>query len=524
MKKNSFLKNVLVLLFSQGIIKTVGIIYKLYLTNKTGYGDIGNALFSAAFQVYTIFLTVCSIGVPNAISSLVSARFAIGESQGAYRVLKVAITIFGTIGFIASCSLYIFAGIISNVYLQMPETKLVLKVLSPSVFIVAITSVLKGYFNGKQKMNITANSLSIEQIVKTIFTIILIEVFANVSNNNTVIMVCTVGITTTGGNIISLIYVFANYLKSRQEIWTDIITSKTLKKERKRTIINNIFKVSFPIAVCALIGTLNKTIDAMTIVRIAKKYLGEAEAVRQYGILSGKIESLIIFPLSFNMAFATTLIPTISSYNAKGELKKARKMLKLTILAGIIIGVPCFVVMFTFPTEILKTLFPNASDGNIMLKYSSITIIMALIAQTINSYLQGMNKMGVQIISIGLGSVLKLILNVILIQNEKIGIYGAIISNIVSYSFILICLICYLIRKEKIHFEFSKFIVKPLILTDFTYIMLKFVYKINIISSKSLKLALTFVIGGIVYIIMIFLLNIISKDDIKMVTNGRHNT
>ena len=90
MKKNNFIKNIVFLLLSQGIVKVLGIIYKLYLTNKTGYGDIGNALFAAAFQVYAIFLTVCSIGVPNAISSLVSEKFAIGNTQGAYRILKVA--------------------------------------------------------------------------------------------------------------------------------------------------------------------------------------------------------------------------------------------------------------------------------------------------------------------------------------------------------------------------------------------------------------------------------------------------
>ena len=524
MKKNSFLKNVLVLILSQGIIKVVGIVYKLYLTNKNGYADTGNAIFFAAFQVYTIFLTTCSIGVPNAISSLVSARFAIGESQGAYRVLKIAIVIFGTIGFTASCLLYVFSGIISNCYLQMPETKYVLEVLAPSIFIVAITSVLKGYFNGKQKMNITANSLSIEQIIKTIVTIILVEILANASKNNTLIMVCTVGITTTIGNCVSFIYIYINYLKSRQEIWADIITSKSFKKERKRTIIKSIFKVSFPIAVCTLIGTLNKTIDAITIVRIAKKYLGEVEAVRQYGILSGKIESLIIFPLSFNMAFATTLIPAISTYKAKKEMGKAKKILKLTILAGIIIGIPCFVIMFQFPTEIISALFPYARDGSLMLKYSSFTIIMALIMQTINSYLQGMNKMGIQIVSIGIGSIIKLVLNIVLVQNSKIGIYGAIYSNIASYTFILIWLISYLIRKEKIKFEFSKFIIKPFFLILFMYIILKYVYKINIIYSQSLKLFLTFFITGIAYTIIVSLLKIITKEDIRIIENGKHKT
>ena len=524
MKENSFIKNVLVLLFSQGIVKMVGIVYKLYLTNKVGYGDTGNALFSAAFQVYAIFLTVCSIGVPNAISSLVSEMLAIGDAKGAYRILKVAIAIFGILGFISSCTLYIFAGTIAKVYLQIPETVNLLKALAPSIFVVGITSVLKGYFNGKQRMNIAANSLSIEQTVRTIFTIILVELISHMSKNNTIIMVCAVGISATMGDVASLIYIYINFLKSKREIWTDIITSKVYKKVKKRSIIKNILKVSFPIAICAFIGTLNKTIDAMTVVRLAKKYLGEAEAVRQYGVLSGKVESLILFPLSFNIPLTTTLIPTISGFKARGEKTKAKQALKFAILAGMLVGIPCFIVMFVFSEDILKTLFPNASDGSLMLKYSSVTIIIAIIAQTINSYLQGMRKIGIQIASIGISCVVKLILNITLIRNEKIGIYGAIISNVISYVFVLTCLVTYLVSKEKIKFELDKFFVKPVILASTLYIILKKVYKISIINSSLLNVEFSIIIGGVMYIIMIILLRIISKEDLKLARSSKHKT
>ena len=524
MKKNSFLKNVLILLFSQGIIKVVGIVYKLYLTNKTGYGDTGNALFAAAFQVYAIFLTICSIGVPNAISSLISAKLAIGDNRGAYRILKIAVAIFGSIGFLLSTTLYLFANTIAINYLGMPETKEALKVLAPSIFVVAVTSVFRGYFNGKQRMNITANSLSIEQIIKTIITIGAIEILAHMSKNNTVIMVWGVGVTTTIGNIVSLTYVYINYLKTRREIWTDIITSNVYKKERKRTVIKNIFKVSFPIALCALIGTFNKTIDAITIVRIAKSYLGEAEAIKQYGILSGKVESLIVFPLSFNMAFTTTLIPAISEYKAKGENEKTKSMVKLAILAGILIGIPCFLFMFCFSTNILNTLFPKASEGGQILKYSSITILMSIIIQTINSYLQGMNKMRIQIIAVGIGTASKLILNVILLKNQSLGVYGAVASNIICYLIMLSILVNYLIRKEKITFEINKFFIKPVILTACMYIILKTLYNINITKTNLTGLLFSLTVGGILYIIMVLILKIVSKDELKLITNSKHKT
>jgi len=74
--KTTFMQSVMVLMFSQVIIKIIGLIYKLYLTNKSGFGDAGNAIYSAGFQIYALLLTLSSIGVPNAIANLVSDRLA----------------------------------------------------------------------------------------------------------------------------------------------------------------------------------------------------------------------------------------------------------------------------------------------------------------------------------------------------------------------------------------------------------------------------------------------------------------
>lgn len=191
------MEGVIVLMFSQVIIKIVGLIYKLYLTNKEGFGDKGNAIYGAAFQIYALFLTISSIGVPNAISKLVSEKVAIGDNKGAYRVFKIAIAMFGMLGFICSSILFFGANYIANTYLQIPEAEIAIMALSPSVFLVSVASVLRGYFNGRENLNITANSQSLEQIYKTIFTILIVEYISLISNNNTMLLAGTAAIATT---------------------------------------------------------------------------------------------------------------------------------------------------------------------------------------------------------------------------------------------------------------------------------------------------------------------------------------
>ena len=93
-------KGIIALLFSQVLIKVMGLAYKLYLTNREGFGDSGNALYSSGFQVYALLLTFSSTGVPNAIAKLVSERLAIGDTKGAHRIFKIAFFIFATFGLI----------------------------------------------------------------------------------------------------------------------------------------------------------------------------------------------------------------------------------------------------------------------------------------------------------------------------------------------------------------------------------------------------------------------------------------
>ena len=77
LKKESFMKSVVVLMISQVFVKALGLVYKLYLTNKEGFGDKGNGIVAAGYQIYAMLLTISSIGVPNAISKLVSERVAV---------------------------------------------------------------------------------------------------------------------------------------------------------------------------------------------------------------------------------------------------------------------------------------------------------------------------------------------------------------------------------------------------------------------------------------------------------------
>ena len=70
--------------------------------------------------------------------------------------------------------IYNVAKTIANNVIGMPEVELSLIALSPSIFLVSIISVYKGYFNGREKMSVTAKAQSYDQLTKTFITILII--------------------------------------------------------------------------------------------------------------------------------------------------------------------------------------------------------------------------------------------------------------------------------------------------------------------------------------------------------------
>ena len=388
-KKETFMQSVITLIFSQVLIKLLGLIYNLYLTNREGFGDKGNGIVSASYQIYALLLTISSIGVPNAIAKLVSERVAVGDHKGAHRIFKIAFATFTVIGLVGTLMLFFGAHIIAVDWLQIPEAEMTMVALAPAIFFVAIASVMRGYFNGRQEIKATARSQSLEQIFKTALTIILVEIVAIASNLSTEWMAAGATLATTLATLSGFGYLYFYYKVRKKEIAAEIKSTVNYKYERRRSIIKKILWVSFPIALTAILSSVNKNIDSFTVVRSLKEFLPAEEAVSQYGILGGKVDTLTSLPLSINVAFSTALVPAIAAAKARKDKKTIKQKTSFSLLISMLIGLPCTVGMCIFAEQILGLLYPNASSGTVILQISSLTILFTILDQTINAALQG---------------------------------------------------------------------------------------------------------------------------------------
>ena len=169
--------------------------------------------------------------------------------------------------------------------------------------------------------------------------------------------------------------------------------------------------------------------------------------------------------------------------------------------------------MIMYSKEILNILFPNAMEGAHMLQISSIGIILSLLIQTVNGALQGMGKAKECVKALSFGLIIKTILNILLLSIDEIGIYGAIISSIVCHLVTLILCLIKLNKECKIFFSIKIDVIKIIIATSVMMAVsnLSYLSILNFLSSR-IALILSFIIGILIYFVLIILLKLFPRD------------
>ena len=526
-KTNSFMKNVLMLVCSQILVKVLGLIYRIVITNVEGFGNIGNGYYSTGYQIYALLLTLSSIGIPNVISKLVSEREAVGNHKGAYKIFKTALYLFTIIGLVFSLVLFFGAEFIATNILNVPDVKYVLKVLAPAIMFVSASSVFRGYFSGLGTMKQTSVSQTLEQFFNCVLSITFVYALIG---KEPYIMAAGGNLSTTLAVLISFSYLVVIYKLNKKNLPKEEEKFSILKEKNEVIkMVKTILALSIPMTFGSVISVVNSVIDTATISNfiqqayqniIPTKAALEEKAMELAGLLS-KVETITNLPLAVNLAFCTALVPEISSALAKKDKKTAENRMTFSIFASLLIILPCAMGLSVLAGPILKLLYPSASDGALLLQLATIQMVLNALNNTINGGLYGLNKAHIPALALLVGCIVKFVLNTILISNPNINVYGAEISSFVCQLIAFLISFTTLKRNLNIKIKFKDHILKPFIATCIMGMSAFCIY--SLIAGKipnSISTIISIIIAVIVYAICIFAMRILEENDIKMMPFG----
>lgn len=466
-KTPSFLMNVLTIIFAQIVVKLLGFIYRMVITNIDGFGDIGTGYYNFGYQIYALLLAISSIGIPNAISKLVAERCAKDDFRGAMRIFRVALVLFFFVGLIFSGILFFGADFIATRILAAPGAKYTIKALSPAIIFVSVSSVIRGFFAGQQNMKATNTSQMLEQLLKSVSTVLIVLAMTNSSAEY---MAAGANLATTLSTALSLGYLFIFYTANKKHIKEKIQSAPSLKLTGSvPRIAKSILLVSIPISLGAVVSSLNRVIDLVTVNRclhtafsglITDPVALSTKATALQGILA-KTDTLINLPLALNTAFSTVLVPTVAGALAVSDYKTARDKISFSLLISVVVALPCTIGYMALSSPIFKLIYHNASDGALVFTMIAPTVFFSAMSQTIYGSLHGMGKIYIPAFSVLLGGIAKVILNLILIPIPEINIYGAPIGSIACQGIAFFVSFYVLKKNLPMKLSFKKYFLKP---------------------------------------------------------------
>ena len=156
--KNKFIKSTIILIIGGLITKLLGFVIKIVYTRMIG--EDGISLFMLVTPAYSLFITIAQLGLPIAISKLVA------ENKNSKKIIFSIIPLMLILNFILIVIIFSCSSFIANDLLKEPNSKLLLMAMALVLPFISLSSIIRGYFFGKQKMFPHTLSNIIEQIVK----------------------------------------------------------------------------------------------------------------------------------------------------------------------------------------------------------------------------------------------------------------------------------------------------------------------------------------------------------------------
>lgn len=520
-KKNggSFVKQAAILAVAGILVRLLGFLYRLPLTNMIG--DEGNGIYSAGYYLYNMFLIMSSAGLPVAISKMVSEKLALGEYTNAKKIFRTSFFVAGGLGLICTVAMFVGAGAFCRA-IGSPRSYYCILTLAPTVFIVSVMAVFRGYFQGFNSTVPTAISQIVEQILNAVFSVYLAWILVKTS----VELGAAGGTAGTGigalAGLVTLVVIFFTSRKSRAEIFAD--DKKDYRVETSREITTNLFKIAIPVITGTAIFSMTNLIDMVMVnSRLAAIGTYTAEEIDAlYGQLTGKYVTLSTMPVAISTALATAVIPSIAGSVVRKEHDLVQAKVDTTLRLTMIISIPAAIGLGALGPQILQMLFPNYSDGGMLIRVGSISVIFLALSQISTGVLQGVGKVNAPAWNALWGSIAKIPVNYFLIAIPEINIIGAVISTTVCYIIASLLNFRALIKATGVKPDFVGMLVKPsvasIIMGIFSLLSYHLFYKF--MPSNLVCTLLAIIVAMVVFVVAMIVIKGFAREDLQMVPMG----
>lgn len=393
--------------------KFLGFVLRIIITRQIGTEGIG--LYSLVMPTFGLFVTIATFSYPVAISKIISAK---GKSskKAIFSIIPISIIL----NLFTLLIIFLISKPLANIFLKDQRLYIPLLSIGFTLPFIGLSSIIKGYYWGKQRMGIYILSNIVEQIVRIIVLIFLIPKVIKVSLVLTISLIIVVNVLSETSSIIVMLLGLPKGIK---------ITKEDLRPSKE--YIKDIMNICVPSTSSKIVGSISHFLEPIVLINVLS-YVGYSNnyIVTEYGIVNGYSLALLLIPQFFTMSISTSLIPELSKSYSIGDIKNCKKRLFQITGLSLMIGAFSTGIIFAVPEYFLNLIY-NTNLGANYIRVLAPFFLLYFINTPLASAMQALDMSKDEMQITLLTSFVKLFL-LTLLAFLKIGMYSLIISTIIT--------------------------------------------------------------------------------------------
>ncbi|MEB4594898.1 MULTISPECIES: stage V sporulation protein B [Bacillus amyloliquefaciens group] len=506
MAKQTFLRGTLILIAAGMITRMLGFVNRVVIARFIGEEGVG--LYMMAAPTFFLATTLTQFGLPVAISKLVAEASARGDRQKMKHILVMSLTVTGILSLIFTPLFLCFAPIMSETMLTDQRTVYPLLAITPVVPIIAISSVLRGYFQGRQNMNPLAFSQVLEQIVRISLVAVCTTVFLPYG-----IEYAAAGamISSVIGELASLIYLFICFkanktIRIRKQFFKSIANGKETFRQ--------LMSVSLPTTGSRFIGNLSWFFEPIVVAQsLAIAGVATAAATSQYGELTGFAMTVLTLPSFITYSLSTALVPAISEGMEQKKLQVVEYRLEQAMRLCLLSGGISVVILFSFADELMSVMY-GSTNAAVFVKVMAPFFLLYYFQGPLQAVLQALNLAGAAMMNSFIGAAVKTGLIFVLATRPSLGIMGAALAIVTGMVLVTLLHAATVSKVLPISIKIKEYALCFAVIFICGYVSRIIKHAVHFSGSEAVNLTGWIAMTAILYIALLLLFRLIKREEL----------
>lgn len=512
--KQNFVQGAMILMLAGLVTRGLGTIYRIFLSRYLGAEAIG--LYQMAFPTLIMLITLVTAGLPIAVSKLVAEAEARKDYYTVKKILRVSLSLVSIIAIAVSIIFYLLIPFISKYFLTDERVYFTLLAIVPIIPIISLSSILRGYFQGRQNMIPTATSTIIETIFRLLFGIFfsLYLLPYGVEYASAGAMVGMVIGEIAG--FITLLIIFYRTRKKENKLLNQYSIPRT-NGLHNEGLYKKISRIALPVTTSQVTGSLAYFIEPSVVAHsLAIAGISTSIATAQYGQLAGMALLIITFPTVITYSLSQSLIPAVSEAAARNDLKTIYKRLHQALIISLIIGLPSVVLMFIMADSLATTLFATPEVGH-LIKIMAPFAIFLYLQRPLSATLQGLDRAKESMTNSIIGAISKIVAILVLASRPEFGIDGVALA--INIGMLLVTVLHF---RSIIHIIGYTIELRPILSISLAslitgYITYYLMYRAFVQIAIGPRIILVALIAIVAYLYLLLFFRVIKKQDLDRI-------